>query len=201
MSSDERADGSPAASLLAAVGLPVDGSVPWGSRLPSSRTGVYVVETEHSHAAAPVDPGAVSAWLDRVSTLTVDGRRPTATELIARLAAFWLPSRRVVYIGRSSRPLVNRVGEFYSTPLGNRSPHAGGHWLKTLLVLSQCRVWWAPTPAFLAAEGQLFRAFALTVPDVEAQRLYDSSLVLPFANLEDEHKIRKDHGIRGSKLR
>jgi hypothetical protein len=162
---------------------------------------VYVVETEHSHAAAPIDPGAISAWLNRVSTLAIDGRRPTATELTARLAAFWLPSRRIVYIGRSSRPLVDRVGEFYVTRLGNRSPHAGGHWLKTLLVLPQCRIWWASTPAFLAAEGHLFRAFAMTVPDAEAQKLYDSSLVLPFANLEDERKVRKSHGIRGSKLR
>jgi hypothetical protein len=201
MSSDERADASPAESLLAAVGLPVGGSVPWGSRVPSRSTGVYIVETEHSHAAAPVDPGAVSAWLDRISTLIVDGRRPTATELMARLASFWLPSRRIVYIGRSSRPLVDRVGEFYSTPLGNRSPHAGGHWLKTLSVLAQSRVWWAPSLDFLVAEGRLFTAFAATVPDAEARSLYDPALVLPFANLENERKLRKSHGIGGAKLR
>jgi hypothetical protein len=191
----------PAALLLAAAGLPVGGSVLWGATVPSSSTGVYVVETGRSHTAAPIDPAAISAWLDRVSTLTVDGRRPTAGELIARLGAFWLPSRRIVYIGRSSRPLVDRVREFYGTPLGNRSPHAGGHWLKTLLVLPQCRVWWASTPAFLAAEGQLFTAFAATVPDAEAQALHDPTLVLPFGNLENEHKVRKNHGIRGSKLR
>jgi hypothetical protein len=162
---------------------------------------VYIVEAQRSYAAAPIDRAAVSAWLSRVSTLTLDGRRPTASELVARLAASWMPSRRIVYIGRSSRPLVDRVREFYGTPLGNRSPHAGGHWLKTLSMLPHCHVWWASTPAFLAAEGQLFGAFATTVPDAEAQALHDPTLVLPFGNLENEHKVRKNHGIRGSKLR
>jgi hypothetical protein len=169
--------------------------------VPSISTGVYIVETDQSYTAAPIDPAAVSGWLNRVSTLTLDGQRPSPSELTTRLATFWLPSRRIVYIGRSSRPLERRVQEFYGTPLGNRSPHAGGHWLKTLSVLAQSRVWWAPTPDFLAAEGQLFTAFARTVSDAEARSLYDPVLVLPFANLENERKLRKIHGIGGAKLR
>lgn len=174
--------------------------MPWGIKVPSEDTGVYVVETETAYPAAPIEVASVAAWLDRVATLTLDGRRPTKEELVARLAAFWIPSRRIVYIGRSSRPLVDRVQEFYSTPLGNRSPHAGGHWLKVLSVLPRCRVWWAPTPHFLLAEGNLLTAFATTVPEKEARQLHDPNMVLPFANLENERKVRKLHGIGRSRL-
>lgn len=201
MRSEGNEDISPAESLLAAVGLPIGRSVAWGAAVPSDSTGVYIVEIDRGYTTAPIDLAAASGWLNRVPTLTLDGQRPTSSELAARLAAFWLPSRRIVYIGRSSRPLVRRVQEFYGTPLGNRSPHAGGHWLKTLSVLAQSRVWWAPTLDFLAAEGRLFTAFAGTVPDAEARSLYDPALVLPFANLENERKIRKIHGIGGAKLR
>ncbi len=196
-----RAAERPAAALLEAAGLAVGGSTPWCDPVPSRRTGVYVIETAATYVLAPIDRAAVAAWLCFVPTVTVDGRPANVAALATRLAGFWLPSRRVIYIGRTSQPLGKRIGQFYRTPLGKRSPHAGGHWVKTLTVLPACRVWWAETDEFERIEGDLFQAFAAMVPAADIRRLYDSSLVLPFANLEDEHKLRKLHGVGRSVLR
>lgn len=196
-----RATEGPAAALLDSVGLEVGGSVPWGGKVQSRRTGVYVVETAVAFETAPIDRDAVVAWLRFVPTLTIDGRPATAKALATRLASFWLPSSRVIYVGQTSQPLAKRVGQFYRTPLGKRSPHAGGHWLKTLTVLAACRVWWAETDEFERFEGDVFQAFVATVSAADVRGLYGSSLVLPFANLEDEHKLRKLHGIGRSVLR
>lgn len=64
----------------------------------------------------------------------------------------------------------DRVGDYYRTPLGNRSPHAGGHWIRTLAGILECRVWSAATDDFHAAEWALLADFARTVPAREAVR-------------------------------
>jgi len=48
----------------------------------------------------------------------------------------------------------------YATPLGDAKPHPGGHWLKTLSVLRDLRVWWAETDAHEEYEDALLTAIA-----------------------------------------
>lgn len=193
-----RQDNSPAADLLASIGLTAFGPVVWGSPVTSNAPGVYVVESEERSDAAPIDHSAVAAWIQRVPTLRVDGRRPTAAELAARLAAFWIPSEAVLYVGRAGTSLAKRVRQFYRTPLGDPRPHAGGHWLKTLATLATLRVWWAETDDPAGDEDALLEAFADRVTARPGQRLADP--VLPFANRQTATGIRKVHGISGSTL-
>jgi hypothetical protein len=189
-----------AALLLRRAGLRPEGPVPWGSPPNTRAPGVYLVELPNPLPAAPLASKAIAAWRRRVPTMTVDGRTATAAAIAERLADFWIPSATVLYIGQASGTVRDRVGDYYRTPLGNRSPHAGGHWIKTLESLTECRVWSAATDDFHAAEWALLADFASTVPSREAVALHDPFLILPFANLQDGDRRKKIHGIGGAKL-
>ena len=189
-----------AAALLDAVGLLADGPLVWGARLPERRPGVYVVELAAPLPAAPIELTRVGKWLERVDTLRLDGARPTSKAVLARLAAFWLPGDSVVYVGMTTASLGSRVAAFVGHVLGDRRPHAGGHWLKTLRGLERCRVWWSATEAAEEYEDALLSAFAERVPAAERAALHDRAVVLPFANLRTATGERKAHGISGSVL-
>jgi transcription elongation factor GreA len=189
-----------AQELLRAQGLPADGPVLWGQPARSRKPGIFLAELATSQAHAPIDITVVRAWVDRVPGLLLDGERPTPTQLFDRLAAFWLPGQQVLYVGRTSKTLGPRIAAAYATRLGDRRPHAGGHWLKTLQKVERLRVWWAETDAPEEYEDALLAAFAETVdPDVRA-RLYDPRVALPWANLESPTAGRKAHGITGAFL-
>ena len=133
-----------------------------------------------------------------MSTLRLDQSRPTANALAARLAEFWIPGEAVVYIGLAGTSLRSRVRGFYRTPLGDPRPHAGGHWLKTLLQLNTYSVWWSETHEPDRYEGELLDAFAERARPTATGRA--AVLVLPFANRQDARGMRKPHGITGSTL-
>jgi hypothetical protein len=189
-----------AAELLRAVGLMADGPVTWGRPVQSSRPGVYVVEWSEALADAPVELTAVGSWIERLPTFRLDGHRPTSREVAARLHEFWLPGQTVLFVGMTSASIGGRVGALYRTPLGDRRPHAGGAWLRTLKGLNRARVWWAETDAPEEYEDAILSAFAASVdasPEA-APRLRDRTVVLPFANLEDATGSRKAHGLSGT---
>jgi len=189
-----------AQELLRAQGLPADGPVLWGQPARSRAPGIFIVEMATSQAHAPIDITAVRTWVDRVPGLLLDGERPTPTQLADRLGAFWLLGQQVLYIGRTSKTLGPRIAAAYATPLGDRRPHAGGHWLKTLHRLNQLRVWWAETGAPEEYEDALLTGFAETVDPEVLARIYDPSVALPWANLESPTGARKAHGITGAFL-
>lgn len=189
-----------AADLLKAVGLHSGGSVIWRSRIPCDAPGVYVVSTPQPLAEAPIDTAQVRAWIDRVATMAVDGKPATSEAVESRLREFWIPDESIVYIGLAGTSVASRVSGFYRTPLGNRAPHSGGHWLKTLHGLDTFLVTWAETEAPSQIEDALLNAFDKRVPKVIAARL-PAGPILPFGNLETGSKVRKRHGISGSRLR
>ena len=177
--------------LLRSLGLLPDGPVLFAQTLPSQRPGVYLVEWPGVEARAPLDHGQLRAWLERVETLRLDGQRPTPHELAARLARYWLPEQTIVYVGQTTRSLRRRLADLAATPLGERRPHAGGYWLKTLRDLERARVWWAETDAPEEYEDALLEAFgeAIGVPGT-----------LPFANLTSLGSGRREHGLSGTLL-
>ena len=181
-----------APDALRAVGLMVDGPVLWGTPVRSRQPGVVVVEVPAPTDAAPIDIVAVRGWLERVPSLLLDSERPEPNELASRLASFWHPGQGIVYVGRSAKSLGARVGAMYATPLGDRRPHPGGHWLKTLRGLDKLRVWWAETDAPEEYEDALMAAFADAVEGDAPPP------VLPFANLESLTGERRAHGLVAS---
>ena len=115
---------------------------------------------------APIELTRVGKWIERVPTLPLDGERPTSRALAARLASFWLPvADGPVHRRVRRRRSAARVAAMERTALGDRRPHAGGHWLTTLRdVVAALRVWWAATDATEEYEDALLAAFAEGVP-------------------------------------
>jgi len=186
-----------AAALLRSVGLLADGPAIWGRPFAAGGPGVFVVELDAPRATAPIELTRIGKWIERLPALRLDGSAPTSKALAARLAAFWIPSTTVLYIGSSSANVAGRVGAIEATVLGDRKPYAGGTWLKTLTGLERTRVWWARTDAVEEYEDALFGAFAESVPADDRARLHDASVILPFANLRSTAGERKAHGLTG----
>lgn len=189
-----------AAALLRSVGLLADGPTVWGRPVPAQGPGVFVIELPEPRATAPVELTRVGKWLERVESLRLDGGRPSSRALAARLASFWLPSETVLYVGATDASIGRRVAAIARTELGDRRPHSGGHWLKTLRSLDGIRVWWTLTDAAEEYEDALLAAFAATVPAADLAGLPDRDVVLPWANLRRPTGERKATGLSGSLL-
>ena len=189
-----------APTLLRSVGLLVDGPGRWGQPIPAQGPGVFIVESAAALPGAPIELTRVGKWIERVETLQLDGARPVSKALAARLAAFWLPSQTILYIGSSDVSVRRRVSAMTGTELGDRRPYAGGYWLKTLRGLDSMRIWWASTTATEEYEDALLEAFAAGVPDAERAGLADRDVVLPFANLRRGTGARKSTGLTGALL-
>ena len=168
-----------AASLLRSVGLLADGPAAWGRPIPAHGPGVFVIELPTPLATAPIELTRVGKWIERVETLRMDGSRPASRALAARLASFWVPSQTVVYVGASDASVGRRITAIARTELGDRRPHSGGHWLKTLRSLDGLRVWWAPTDATEEYEDALLAAFADRVSSADVPAGLDRGPILP----------------------
>jgi transcription elongation factor GreA len=147
-----------ASELMRSLDLLVDGPARWGSPVPSRAPGVFVVELPGGAETAPIDAAAVRRWLERVPSLTLDGERPTVQQLSRRLAQGWRPGQPVLYVGRSAKSIGARLGAIYATPLGDARPNSAAHWLKTLSVPGDLRVWWSETEAHEEYEDALLDA-------------------------------------------
>lgn len=189
-----------ASGLLRAVGLLADGPVVWGRSLPPTAAGVFIVELPAPRASAPVELSRIGKWLERVEGLRLDGTRPTSRALATRLGAFWLPSETVLYVGSTGTSVSRRVAAMIATPLGDRRPNSGAHWLQALAMPPGTRVWWTATKAVEEYEDALFTAFAERIADAERAALPDPETVLPFANLRRPTGERKRTGLTGSLL-
>lgn len=99
-------------------------------------------------------------------------------------------------IGKATS-LADRVGQYYDTPLGHRSPRAGGAWLKTVAGLSELTVHWALSTTWALNETLLLAAFAQSVAPLATYP--DKDPVLPWANLEATiDGRRRRHELRGA---
>lgn len=190
-----------------AAGLTPEGVVRWGIVPSLESPGVYIVALTDSlnglKAALdepPLDPGAVENWPRVVPGLTLDGRRPDPLELAARVARFWLPDEVILYIGKAAS-LPSRVGDYYTTPLGARRPHAGGYFIKLLSNLEDLYVHFATCEEPGRAEDAMLGEFCGRVSEATRRILLDPAHPFPFANLEWPPGVRKAHGIRGARER
>ncbi len=172
-----------------------DGPVPWGRPVRQSEAGVFVVELAAPVASAPLDLALIGKWLERVPDLRLDGVRPTSRDLLHRLAAFWLPSQTVVFVGSAPRTTSGRIASILKTVPGDRRPASTGFWLHFLRNPGDLRVWWAATDAPEEYEDALLDAFAAGVPAADRTALPDPAIGLPWAVLRSPSGARKPTGI------
>lgn len=195
--------GNAVAQLVEQTECRYGGAVPWGRTVPERRGGIYLIALSgdpHGNdgmTEAPVDNDLAGLLLDARPELTVDGKRPSTSELAKRLMAMWVPDEPVVYIGKATG-LDSRVSQYYTTRLGARSPHAGGWPLKVLSNLESLWVHWATSDMPELAEQQALAAFVHGVSHDQRVDLVDPDYPYPYANLEGPGG-RKRHGIRGAR--
>jgi hypothetical protein len=196
---------STVSDVFAAADLEPAGVVRWRTPVPESAPGVYIValtdDLDSTAAARPVAPLARAALEQLLAVrpeLRMNLAQPDADDLIERLGGFWPGDEVVLYIGLAGQSLRRRVGQYYKTPLGARRPHAGGWWLKTLAVLDELWVHWAPTPDCAREEKRMLREFSRAVSPASRAALLDDQRVTPFANLRGHDDRIKEHRISGA---
>jgi len=197
--------------LLETVGLNISRlkTAMWGQAPESSSIGIYFVSTSKDpnsiatlYNNAPIDENILKFWIRKVSTIQVDGKPATIESIKQRLNSFWLPDENIIYIGQteSNKGLIGRINQYYTTELGDRKPHAGGHWIKTLKILNELFVHYIPSQNAKDTEKKIMRNFVSQVSEQTKEILFDTTLPIPFANLELEQGKRKNHRISKSKL-
>lgn len=195
-------------SLFNQVGLSLAGTVPWGTKPAVEGPGVYTVSLSEDPSqlsgvleTAPVDVTTVGDWIERVPSYTFrGGAEPDPQEVTAFLSTFWIPDESIVYIGKATS-LKKRLGQYFSHRLGNRSPHAGGHWVKTLTCLDHLYVHYAVVDTAEQGrdkEAEALQYFKAMVSPEHLDRLKNP---IPFANREHPQGNRKQKAISKDVLR
>lgn len=196
-----------AANLFASVGLTITGKARWGQSIPCDDPGVYAVCLSDDPArnaqlllTAPLCPIVVREWVEYVPTFALNGRlRPDPQDVASFLARSWLPDENIVYIGKATC-LKDRLGQFRRHRIGDRRPHAGGHWLKALKNMGDLHIFFCSCPSVAVAEEREQKAidvFAQQVSPATRQRLYNPQVPIPFANRIDAKGVRKQQVIGG----
>lgn len=195
--------------LFANADLPFDGPVQWARQeVKNENPCAYVVSTSKDPqrhlgllTEAPISIDLVKEWIHRVPWIELDGvRNPAAIDIANRLAQFWLPDENILYIGMTTKKVQTRINQYYNTPIGNRSPHAGGHWLKTLSNLQELFIYHAACNTPKTRADKLLGYFISNVSTDSRLRLKDPDRPFPFANLEYPKWTRKNHGISKSRV-
>jgi len=191
--------------VFAAAGMSPMGCVRWGTGVPLQSPGVYAIATTADMddpaalAVCPIDAAAVSTLMQQRPEIAVDGTPATEQSLSSRLTSMWLPSEPVLYVGLAGVSLGSRIDQYYKTPLGARSPHAGGWPLKMLSILGDLWVHYAASDNPDRSEVEMVGAFVRGVPNDIAAKACDPSTAVPYANLMFPGGRKKLHGISGAK--
>lgn len=194
---------------FAAGGLAPQSVVRWGTRPSTDAGGVYTVSLskridalDETVPEPDLNVVVFERWLHIRPELTMDGIRPPIDDLMERIRKFWFPDETILYIGMATS-LDSRVGNYYATPIGRRSPHAGGYFLKLLSNIGDLWVHYTPCPGLTKKqiekiEDDMLGSFCRGVSEASRMSLHDPAHPFPFANLVWPRGVRKLHGLRGA---
>ncbi|MEO7664824.1 MAG: transcription elongation factor GreA [Candidatus Limnocylindrales bacterium] len=189
-----------AAAMLRSVGLRPDGPVLWGRPLTTRAPGLYLVELPETRNSPGIDINRVGKWLEHVPDLRMDRERPTSKALATRLNSLWLPTETVLYIGATKNSLGGRVNSLAHHVIGDRKPHADGHWLHLIAGMDKARLWFAETDATEEYLDALLDAFAAGLDTSTIPARPAGALPLPWGNLRRPTGERQAHGLTNSIL-
>ena len=186
----------------------------WSEKPTTNSEGVYIVSlSDDPHANnnkcihAPISKDIIEKWINKVNGFEIDKQMTFDSDIvIERLSKFWLPNENILYIGKgpirsNGKALDNRINEFYKTEYGEKRPHAGGHWIKSLSKLDDLFVYAIPCDEPGAVEIKMLEYFITNVSDIPQNQFLDPNLCLPFANLQLTPSKKKKHGLGKMKKR
>lgn len=184
--------------------------VKWETIFNEKRQGVYVVSTSsnpYEHLGISDKPNfdeqQITLWINRLSDFQVDNRPATLTNVRDRLTDFWLPDESILYIGKAptrnnGSGISKRVREYFSTIIGDGSPHSGGQWIKALNDLNTFTVYYGLCDNPNEIEHKMLNFFMQNVSKTSLERLFDKQLPIPFANIKVSGN--KKHGLKNQRL-
>ena len=189
-------------------------SVKWNEIPTTEQEGVYIVSLSNNpeknngiQKSAPISKDIIKKWIAKVDGFELDKINTfNSDKIIKRLSEFWLPDENILYIGKASKRksgsgIATRVNEYYRTDYGEKSPHAGGHWLKSLSILNELSVFYSPCENSGKVEEDMLEFFCNNVSEETKINLRDSNLPLPFANLRLKRGQDKKHGLFKMKIK
>lgn len=194
--------------LIKRFDLPKSSVVKWNEIIPSEKEGIYIVslskdpgKNEGTLDEIPISKHIIENWIRKVNGFELDKELTFDEDLIIeRLSQFWFPDENIVYIGKApirsnGKGIGNRVKEFYKTEYGEKRPHAGGHWIKSLSNLNDMFVHYVLCDNSGDYEIKLLKHFVDNVSDKSKSKLRDKELMLPFGNIELKKGRIKKHGL------
>lgn len=188
-------------NLLAQSNLSLTGKVKWNKNIDKEEAGVYIIALTSPLEEAPIDIIKIEGWKMIATDITLDNQtNPPCESIKERLSQFWFPDEKILYIGQTKKSIRTRIRSFYSHKLGKRSPHAGGHWLKTLKNLDGLDIYFAVCDNPQEKENELLRNFINNISKTSKNALFDSERPFPFANLTCNGYGRKQHKIGNSRV-
>jgi len=179
--------------------------IPWGNSFTDNNQGVYVVALNEEIITPDFDGVIIKSWIAKLPYFQIDNKIPTVELLKKRLMEFWLPDEQILYIGKApnrtnGKGISNRIAEYYRTDIGNKSPHSGGQWIKTLKNLATATVYYGHTNNPDNTEITMLDFFMKNVSENTLNKLRDKNYPLPFANLRYKARIDKNHGLAKQRL-
>lgn len=186
--------------------------VKWNTPISCKEEGIYIVslsesaELNRTMTEFPISMSILENWIKKLGYFTIDGKETQDANVIKdRLSEFWISDENILYIGKAplrekGGGIGNRVQEYYDTAIGERRPHAGGHWIKILENLNKLHVFYIECKNSGTFEEQMLSTFGEQISENAKERLSTRGIILPFANLEDENKQRKKHGLGHMKI-
>ncbi|MCB0457954.1 MAG: hypothetical protein R2776_06055 [Flavobacteriaceae bacterium] len=194
--------------LIKKFDLPESKVVKWKETISTEKEGIYIVSLSKDPELnsgileeIPISKNIIDKWIQKVNGFELDKVLTFDKDLIIeRLSEFWLPDENIVYIGKApirsnGKGIGNRVREFYKTEYGEKRPHAGGHWIKSLSNLNDLYVHYILCDNSGDLEIKLLKQFIDNISDKSKRKLRDKELMLPFANLELKKGQIKKHGL------
>lgn len=193
--------------------LPSSNVVKWKEKILTEEEGVYIVSRSKNPASLkvkqskiPISGDIIEQWIAKVKGFELDKSLTfDSSKVIERITQFWMPDENILYIGkapvrRNGKGIGNRVKEFYNTELGDKRPHAGGHWIKVLANLDNLYLHYIICQNSGEIEFSLLECFIENVSGKSKLLLRDKELMLPFGNLELKKGLIKKHGLGKMKL-
>lgn len=187
------------------------GRTKWGYNIvqdESKYPGIYIVcltdderKSNNLLENAPISEIKIKYWIKKVPTIELDKKpNPSVDAIIRRLSEFWLPDENILYIGMTTKKINQRINQYYTTELGDKRPHAGGHWIKTLTSLNNLYIYYGKCNNPEEVEDFMLELFIKNVSNYSLSKLRDPHRPFPFANLEYPKGNKKNHDIGKSKL-
>ena len=194
--------------LIEKFDLPRSKVVKWNETIPTEKEGIYIVSLSKDPglnsgtlSQIPISKNIIDKWIKKINGFELDKELTFNSELITkRLSEFWLPDENIIYIGKApvrsnGKGIGNRVREFYNTEYGEKRPHAGGHWIKSLSNVNRLFIHYIITENSEDIEIELLKQFRENISAKSKEKLRDKEMILPFANLELKKGQRKKHGL------